>query len=218
MAKRLVIFDLDGTLLDTIGDLSAACNHLLAQRGYPLHTDEEYRLMVGNGIDRLIERALPPDVRSPETAQVLRPEFIDYYRAHIDQHTRPYPGIPELLEKLEENGVKLAVASNKYHNGTIALIERFFSQRHFAAVFGQREGVPVKPDPAAVNGILSLTGVGVFDTLYVGDSGVDMQTARNAGIESAGVLWGFRPRAELVEAGARHIADSPADIIPWVLS
>lgn len=217
MAKRLVIFDLDGTLLDTIGDLSAACNHLLAQRGYPLHTDEEYRLMVGNGIDRLIERALPPDVRSPETARVLRPEFIDYYRAHIDQHTRPYPGIPELLEKLEENGVKLAVASNKYHNGTVALITRFFPQRHFAAAFGQRDGVSVKPDPAVVYEILSLTGVDASDTLYVGDSGVDMQTARNAGVESAGVTWGFRPRAELEQSGAVHIARVPADILEIVL-
>lgn len=217
MTKRLVIFDLDGTLLDTIGDLSAACNHLLSQRGYSTHTDDQYRMMVGNGIDRLIERSLPPDVRSPETAQVLRPEFIDYYRAHIDQHTRPYAGIPELLEKLESNGVKLAVASNKYHSGTIALVERFFPRRHFAAVLGQREGVPVKPNPAAVNEILALTGIHPADALYVGDSGVDMQTARNAGIESAGVLWGFRPRAELVEAGARHIAASPADIIPWVL-
>lgn len=217
MTKRLVIFDLDGTLLDTIGDLSAACNHLLSQRGYPTHTDDQYRMMVGNGIDRLIERSLPPDVRSPETVQVLRPEFIDYYRAHIDQHTQPYAGIPELLEKLEVGGVKLAVASNKYHNGTVALVERFFPQRHFAAVLGQREGVPVKPDPAAVNEILALTGIRPADVLYVGDSGVDMQTARNAGIESAGVLWGFRHRAELVEAGARHIAASPTDIIPWVL-
>ena len=217
MTKRLVIFDLDGTLLDTIGDLSAACNHLLSQRGYPTHTDDQYRMMVGNGIDRLIERSLPPDVRSPETVQVLRPEFIDYYRAHIDQHTQPYAGIPELLEKLEVGGVKLAVASNKYHNGTVALVERFFPQRHFAAVLGQREGVPVKPDPAAVNEILALTGIRPADVLYVGDSGVDMQTARNAGIESAGVLWGFRHRAELVEAGARHIAASPADIILWVL-
>ena len=217
MTKRLVIFDLDGTLLDTIGDLSAACNHLLSQRGYPTHTDDQYRMMVGNGIDRLIERSLPPDVRSPETVQVLRPEFIDYYRAHIDQHTQPYAGIPELLEKLEVGGVKLAVASNKYHNGTVALVERFFPQRHFAAVLGQREGVPVKPDPAAVNEILALTGIRPADVLYVGDSGVDMQTARKAGIESAGVLWGFRHRAELVEAGARHIAASPADIIPCVL-
>lgn len=217
MTKRLVIFDLDGTLLDTIGDLSAACNHLLSQRGYPTHTDDQYRMMVGNGIDRLIERSLPPDVRSPETAQVLRPEFIDYYRAHIDRHTRPYAGIPELLEILEGSGVKLAVASNKYHNGTVALVERFFPRRHFAAVLGQREGVPVKPNPAAVNEILALTGIHPADALYVGDSGVDMQTAWNAGIESAGVLWGFRPRAELVEAGARHIAASPADIIPWVL-
>ena len=213
MAKKLVIFDLDGTLLDTLGDLAAACNYLMQCHGYPVHRLDEYRYMVGNGINKLIERALPESVRSPQRAAALRPGFIARYREHLCEHTRPYPGIPELLDVLSARGILTAVASNKYHEGTVALVRHFFSRHDFAAVLGQREGVPVKPDPAIVREILSRAGIAAADALYVGDSDVDMCTAANAGVESVGAPWGFRPRAELEAAGAVRMAETPADIL-----
>ena len=181
MDTGLVIFDLDGTLLNTIGDLAVACNAVLAMRGLPQHTYDEYCHFVGNGIMRLVERALPEELRTPYT--------------------------------VARRGIRIAVASNKFQAGTEKLIRLFFPGVEFAAVFGQREGVPLKPDPAVVGEILALTGVAKERVLYVGDSGVDMQTAAAAGVRSVGVTWGFRERTELEEAGARHIVDNPAKIL-----
>lgn len=205
---RLVIFDLDGTLLDTVGDLAGACDELLAARGYPGHSTEEYRRFVGNGINKLIERALPAAAASPEAAAELRPEFVRIYRSRITRSTRPYEGVAELLESLRGMGLKLAVASNKFHGGTRQLVEHFFPGVEFCAVLGQREGVPMKPDPAVVREIMDVAGVGCDEVLYVGDSGVDMQTARNAGVLAAGVTWGFRPRGELEACGADYVVES----------
>ena len=165
---RLAIFDLDGTLLNTIGDLAVSCNAVLALRGLPQHSYEDYCRFVGNGIMRLVERALPEALRTPYTVDVVRRDFVAYYLAHIDEHTFPYEGIPELLAELQRRGVRLAVASNKFQAGKV---------------------------------------------LYVGDSGVDMQTAAAAGVRSAGVTWGFRTRAELEQSGARHIVDRPAELL-----
>lgn len=218
MAKRLVIFDLDGTLLDTIGDLAEACNRVMADHGYPPHRRDEYRYMVGNGINKLIERALPPEVRTEAHALSLRAEFVAYYQAHIDRYTRPYPGIEALLEELEKRNIRIAVASNKYQRGTEALVARYFPGRHFAAVFGQRENIPVKPDPQIVRDVLAATGICREETLYIGDSGVDMQTASRAGVVSVGVAWGFRPQEELKEQGADFIARRAEDILEIVLS
>ena len=198
MDTGLVIFDLDGTLLNTIGDLAVACNAVLAMRGLPQHTYDEYCHFVGNGIMRLVERALPEELRTPYTVAAVRADFVKYYTEHIDVYTKPYEGIPELVA---------------FQAGTEKLIRLFFPGVEFAAVFGQREGVPLKPDPAVVGEILALTGVAKERVLYVGDSGVDMQTAAAAGVRSVGVTWGFRERAELEEAGARHIVDSPAGIL-----
>ncbi|CVI65352.1 MULTISPECIES: HAD family hydrolase [unclassified Alistipes] len=209
---ELVIFDLDGTLLDTIGDLAVSCNAVLAARNLPQHTYEDYCGFVGNGIMRLVERALPEPLRTPQTVADVRRDFVRYYTEHIDIHTRPYAGIPELLGELAARGVKLAVASNKFQAGTEKLVRRFFADVPFAAVLGQREGVPLKPDPAVVEEILRTTGVARAKALFVGDSGVDMQTAAAAGIRSAGVAWGFRARAELDEAGAWRIVEAPAGI------
>ena len=212
MSKRLVIFDLDGTLLDTIGDLARACNFVMRTHGWPEHDEAQYRMMVGNGINKLIERALPEHVRSAETAERLRPEFIAYYNGHIDERTVPYCGIPELLGSLSRRGVMMAVASNKYMEGTQKLIGKFFADIPFVAVLGQRAGIPVKPDPTIVNEIMQKAGVSLSDTLYVGDSGVDMLTAANAGVESVGVLWGFRHREELEQNKACHIVDTAGKI------
>ena len=210
---KLVIFDLDGTLLNTIGDLAVSCNAVLAVRGLPQHSYEEYCHFVGNGIMRLVERALPEELRTPYTVEAVRRDFVEYYLAHIDEHTVPYDGIPELLAALQQRDIRIAVASNKFQEGTEKLIGRYFPAVRFDVVFGQRPGVPLKPDPAVVGEILKLTGRTAGETLYVGDSGVDMQTAAAAGVRSVGVTWGFRDRAELEQSGAGIIVDRPDEIL-----
>ena len=213
MKTRLVIFDLDGTELENIGDLAVACNAVLALRGLPEHSYAEYCHFVGNGIMRLVERALPEPMRTPETVAAVRADFVKYYTEHIDAHTKPYAGIPELVAELVRRGVSLAVASNKFQAGTEKLVRLFFPGVAFAAVFGQRPGVSLKPSPAVVEEILTLTGTAREEVLYVGDSGVDIETAAAAGVRSAGVTWGFRDRQELVGAGAVHIVDRPAQLL-----
>lgn len=216
MNTQLVIFDLDGTLLNTIDDLAASTNYALRQHGFPEHELPAYRHFVGNGITKLIERALPESERLEATILQLREEFVDYYQQHKTILTRPYPGIPELLAQLAEQGIRLAVASNKYHQGAIELIRHYFGPDLFKIVLGQREHVPAKPDPAIVFEILQQTGTAPANALYIGDSGVDMQTARRSGITSVGVSWGFRPRQELTENGACHIADRPEEILRYL--
>lgn len=211
---ELVIFDLDGTLLNSIEDLAMSTNYALRQNGYPEHAPAQYRYFVGNGITKLIERALPEEARNTETITHIRSQFIAYYRQHKTDYTRPYPGIVQLLETLRSANIKLAVASNKYHQGTVELVHHFFHDGLFDIVLGQRESIPVKPDPAIVREILAQTQSTPEHTLYVGDSGVDMQTAANSGLTSIGVTWGFRPRQELQENNACHIVDCPEEIIP----
>lgn len=209
---RLVIFDLDGTLLNTIDDLATSANHALSHYGYPQHELKEYPFFVGNGITKLIERALPADARTDEIITKVRSEFVSYYQQHKTDFTRIYPGIHELVNALHEAGCKLAVASNKYHLGTTELIFHFFGEQLFDIVLGQRENIPPKPDPSIVYEILEKIKVSPERVLYVGDSGVDMQTAHNCGITSIGVSWGFRPEEELRTNNACHIAHSAADI------
>ena len=210
---RLVIFDLDGTLLDTIGDLAAAANHMLRLRSLGEHTYADYCRFVGNGILRLVERALPEELRTPDYVQAARADFLTYYIDHIDIETRSYAGIPELLEALAARGVTLAVASNKFQAGTEKLIRSYFPTIPFAEIFGQRAGVPLKPDPAVVEEILAACGIDRSEALYVGDSGIDIETARAAGLRSVGVTWGFRARTELEAAGADHIVTQPEAIL-----
>ncbi len=213
MNKRLVIFDLDGTLLNTIGDLAAATNAVMRAHGYPEHDLTAYRRFVGNGVSKLIERALPAELRDPAHIKTLLQEFLVHYQAHIDEQTEPYDGIPELLAELTARKIATAVASNKFHAGTVRLIARFFPEIPFIAVLGQREGIPIKPDPTVVQEILRKADLSTEAVLYVGDSGVDMQTARNAAVESVGVTWGFRSREELLENGACHLVSHPAEIV-----
>ncbi len=214
--KHLVIFDLDGTLLNTIADLGAATNYALRNSGYPEHSISAYPMFVGNGVTRLIERALPEDERSPENVTALREKFREYYDEHLADATVPYPGIPEMLHELNDMGVKMAVASNKYQNAVETLIQRFFPDIPWAAVEGQKEGVPVKPDPSIVFEILGKVPTRKSKVLYVGDSGVDMETARRACVDSCGVTWGFRPLKELKEPHADNITDTPDGIIKIV--
>lgn len=210
--KKLVIFDLDGTLLNTIADLAQSTNHALAELGYPVHDEDSYRQRVGNGINKLFERALPEGEKTEENVLRMRQAFIPYYNIHNADRSLPYPGIPALLQHLQQKGIRLAVASNKYQAATSKLIAHYFPDINFAAVLGQRDGIPVKPDPAIVHDILRVCPVPPADVLYVGDSAVDMQTAINARVTSCGVTWGFRPRAELEALCPDHIVDRAEDI------
>lgn len=218
MAVKLVIFDLDGTLLNTIGDLAEAANEMLRLRNLPQHDYPTYCTFVGNGIMRLVERALPEELRTAEYVAAARQDFLDYYINHIDRKTCPYAGIPELLGELQRRGIRLAVASNKFQAGTEKLIRSYFPEIRFEVVFGQRPDVPLKPDPAVVEEILSMTGVAREEVLYVGDSGVDILTAHAAGVRSVGVSWGFRKREELLDAQADRIVDSAEEILGEVES
>ena len=216
MATKLVIFDLDGTLLNTIGDLAEAADHMLALRDLPRHDYAAYCSFVGNGIMRLVERALPEELRTAEYVAAARQDFLAYYIDHIDEKTTPYPGIVELLEQLQAAGIRLAVASNKFQSGSEKLIRSFFPEIRFEVVFGQRPEVALKPDPAVVEEILALTGVAREEVLYVGDSGVDMQTAHAARVRSVGVSWGFRSRAELEQNDPDYIVDRAEEILRYV--
>lgn len=214
--KKLVIFDLDGTLLNTIADLANSTNYALNKLGFPTHKTEKYHLMVGNGINKLFERALPEGEKTEENVLRVRKEFIPYYNEHNADFSSPYPGVPELLNHLQAKGIQIAVASNKYQLATEKLIASYFPEIRFSAVFGQREGIKVKPDPAIIYDILSIVKVEKKEVLYAGDSGVDMQTAANAGVAACGVTWGFRPRTELEQYHPALIVDSAEAIKTFI--
>lgn len=214
--KKLVIFDLDGTLLNTISDLAHAANHALRECGYPVHDISTYPFYVGNGVGRLLERVLPPEHRDADTVARVREIFQDYYDTHLWEHTEPYPGIVDLLAELAGRKVKLAVCSNKYQRATSELVAHFFPRMPFEAVHGMRPDVPAKPDPSIVFNVLTDVPTPKADVIYVGDSGVDMETARRACVDSVGVTWGFRPVSELRQFYARHIISAPLDLLPLV--
>lgn len=211
--KKLVIFDLDGTLLNTIEDLGQAVNHALQKNGFATHTMASYPFFVGNGVRKLITRVLPEDHRDSRTVDTLLKDFKEYYDEHNCDFTKPYSGIYELLLDLRDAGVKMAVASNKYQAAVTRIIGHYFPDIDFVAVEGQIEGRNVKPDPSIVFSVLAQAGVPKAEVLYVGDSGVDMETARRACVESVGVTWGFRPEKELVESYAGCIVSNPQDIL-----
>ena len=216
--KKLVIFDLDGTLLNTIADLACATNHALTCCGFPTHETDEYCHFVGRGINNLFRSALPETERTDENVLRMRAAFLPYYNEHNAENSKPYEGITKVLEELHNAGLSLAVASNKYQQATEKLIRFFFPSISFCAVLGQREGVPIKPDPSIVHLILETAGVSASEALYVGDSGIDMQTAANAHVDSVGVTWGFRSAEELRANGAKQLAHTPDDILRIALS
>lgn len=214
---QAVIFDLDGTLLDTLGDLTAACRHVCARRGWPDVGPEQVRRMVGNGMARLVERFTPEQLRSPETLASALEEFMAYYGAHQADRTAPYPGAVEAVAALRAAGVKTAILSNKADALSVSLAARCFGDA-FELVRGKRDGVPAKPDPAPTREVLRLLGVRPEDALYVGDSDVDVLTGHNAGLAVCGATWGFRGREELERAGADFLADSMAELAALVLA
>ena len=218
MKYDIVIFDLDGTLLNTIGDLAASVDYVMRSRNLPEHTDAEYRQMVGGGIKRLVERALPEALAANESyVDECVTQFRRYYVDNIDRHTVPYDGMCELLRDLQRAGVKLAVASNKFQHGTDRLVSKFFGDIDFVAIEGNREGAPLKPDPQIVTGILSRVGIAPERAVMIGDSGIDIRTAQAAGIDSIGVAWGFRFAEELFEAGAKRVVSEVDELRRYLL-
>ena len=212
--KDLVIFDLDGTLLNTIADLGGSCNYALRTMGYAEHPVAAYNYMVGNGVRKLLERA-NPDVDA-SGVDVLLKHFRRHYDEHCTDHTAPNPGIPALLRELTDKGVAVAVATNKYQSAAEKIIRHFFPDIPFVAVLGQTDERPAKPDPSIDFAILLDHPTPKARVLHVGDSAVDIETARRACVESVGVSWGFRPVSELRRAFADHVVSSPAEILKYV--
>jgi len=212
---KFVIFDLDGTLLNTLSDLAEAGNHTLRKMGFPTHETDKYRYFVGNGIPKLIERMLPLN-SSDETKKEALKIFREYYNVHKEDFTKPYDGIIEMLEKIKEKGIKTAVVTNKAHEFADKMIKKYFGNL-IDFVYGNVDGVPQKPDPYWVLKAIKNCNVEKEDVLYVGDSGVDMETAINAGVNSCGVLWGFRDYEELKNKGAKLICSDCDELVKLIL-
>lgn len=212
-----IVFDLDGTLLNTIDDLADAGNWVCRNHGWPTHTVAEYKYFVGNGMVRLAERFSPEGQRTPEGIRAILEEFMLYYNTHKEDKTAPYPGVRELLGRLKEEGVAMAVLSNKAHSLVPGIVEGYFPGV-FRHIQGAVEGVPTKPDPTLLHSLMEKMGAAPAVTLFVGDSNVDIRTAQNGGIISCGVLWGFRSRAELEAEGADFIVGSTQALAELILS
>lgn len=213
---RCVIFDLDGTLLDTADDLTAAGNAVCRHNGWPEVSRDELIAMVGNGNRVLIQRLSPPEAREGEKLEESIRVFREYYDAHCADRTVPYPGIAEAMRALKDAGVKIGVLSNKWQLFTETLIERFFPGLA-DIVRGKQDGIPTKPDPTSVRIALRDLGCEAAEAAFVGDSSVDVETARNAGMTACAVSWGFRSRGSLEAAGPDHIADSAEEMLDWLL-
>ena len=213
MSITTILFDLDGTLIDTREDIANACNHALEQCGFPTHALDEYNMLVGRGIDNLFRGALPEGSRDEAMVSKMRSIFVPYYNEHKCDFTRPYEGIIEALEELHEKGLKFAVASNKYQEGTEQLVEKFFGKYEFVRILGQRDGKPIKPDPLIVSEAMEgMPGIKPDEVVYCGDSDVDMQTGLGAGVRTIGVTWGFRTREELMSYSPHALIDHPREI------
>lgn len=213
MSYRGVLFDLDGTLLDTLQDLADSVNRMLAARGLPIHPLDAYRYFVGDGARNLVTRALPADLRDAATVTQALADYQRDYGLHWADATRPYDGIPELLDELTARGMAIAVLSNKPHVFTEKCVAHFLGRWTFKAVLGQRDRVPHKPDPAGALEAAKIMNLAPSQVLYVGDTATDMQTARAAGMFPLGVTWGFRPESELRENGASAIAHHPSGVL-----
>jgi phosphoglycolate phosphatase len=208
-----VLFDLDGTLLDTLEDLAASMNRVLAAHGWPPRRLDEYRYFVGRGVEELVRSAVPPETE-PGAIDGLVAEMAREYRQGWALRTRPYPQIPELLDALSAGGLKLAVLSNKLEECTLRMVAHFLSRWRFAAVVGASARFPRKPDPAAALAIAAQLDLRPEEFLYLGDTSIDVCTALAAGMHPVGVLWGFRGADELRGAGARHLIGRPLDLLP----
>lgn len=214
MTISAVIFDLDGTLLDTLADLGGAVNRVLAERGFPTHPMEAFRWFIGDGSRLLMTRALPADQRAPEVIEGCLTALLADYNQNWHDQTRPYEGIEALLATLADQGRGMAVVTNKPHQFTGQMVSHYFPRAPFRAVLGQQEGIAKKPDPVQALAAAKAMGTPPEACLFLGDSGVDMETARRAGMLGVGAAWGFRTVDELRGAGARHIIGHPLELLP----
>ena len=217
MKFNLVLFDLDGTLLDTLQDLGDAVNFAMSSHGFPTHTLDEFRFMVGNGVRKLVRRAMPDEYKSDESLhQECLDQFTTYYKNHLIVNTKPYDGIPQLVRDLQDKGIEVVVASNKFQEGAETLINHFFPT--IRTIVGDRPGLPLKPDPAMIDIILEKYGNNAAQrehTALVGDAVTDVQAAAAAGITGIGVSWGLRPVSALLEIG--HDPELIARDVPHLL-
>jgi len=216
MEHKAVIFDMDGTLLDTLEDLANAMNKTLEDRGFPTHPVKAYRYFVGNGVAKIIERTLPPEKQNKALMGDCLEAFLEKYHQNWNKKTRLYDGIPELLDALAAKEFPMAVFTNKPQHFAELCIKEYLSNWKFEAVFGQREGHPMKPDPSVPEEIALMLNVLPEQFLYLGDSDADMKTAVNANMLPVGALWGFRSEKELRESGAAAVIHHPTDLLEWV--
>lgn len=214
MRYKIVIFDMDGTILNTLLDLQNSCNYALKKHGFPERTYDEVRMFVGNGIPKLISRALPAGI-DEETHKAVLKTFMEYYEVHCADSTCAYEGINELLSILKENGIALAVNTNKAQDAAVILADKYFNN-YFDYVIGAVNEREKKPAPDGVEFVLEKTGFNKEDAVYIGDSDVDYMTAKNSGIDFIGCDWGFRGEAFLREQGARKIVKKPIEIISLI--
>lgn len=210
-----IIFDLDGTLLNTLGDLRNGVNHALSEMGAPLRTTDEVRRFIGNGVAKLIQRAMPEGT-SKEDAEIALGKFRAYYNTHLNVETVPYPGVMELLRALKEKGIGIYVNSNKYDAAVKELCKSHFGDLVIEAL-GESADVPKKPSPVGAEMLVKMSGLPKENVLYVGDSSVDMETAANAGLDAAWVSWGFRTREEMGKDAPENFFDSAEDLLKFIL-
>ncbi len=215
VSVKAVIFDLDGTLLNTYRDIANAVNFALYENGFPVHKPEMFKIFTGNGTDKMITRALPENHRDEVTLKKVRDIYCKYYDAHSGECTHPYEGIPELLDELKKRGIKIAVVSNKIEFMTQSVIKEYFGDS-FDFVTGQCDGIIPKPDTSMVIKAIKAMGVMSSECLYVGDTDVDAQTGKNAGLYTIGVLWGFRNKEELLNNGADTVIEKPCEILKFI--
>lgn len=210
---KAVVFDLDGTLLDTIKDIANAMNLVLSRYNFPVHDLNSYRFFIGSGIAKLVERALPSDISESAKYPKLVEEFLEEYALHLDKFTAPYEGIVELLDELTKLGVPLAILSNKADEFMDEVVSNYFSRWSFSVVFGARYGMPTKPDPYSAFEIAEIMKLQPSEMVYLGDSDIDMQTAVNAGMYGVGAAWGFRSAEELSANGANLVIQHPSELL-----
>jgi len=213
MPFKAVVFDLDGTLIDTLEDLGNAMNRILMERGLPTHNMDAYRHFIGDGVAMLVTRALPEEKRNDDSISVYSEAFRQEYSKNWNVMTKPYDSVPEMLDALKLGGLKMSILSNKPHDFTELCVSELLPNWNFDVVIGQRDSVPLKPDPTSALEIAEFLNIPPVDFLYLGDTDIDMKTAIAAGMFPAGVLWGFRSAEELQEGGARALIQSPMEIM-----
>ncbi|MCX5863643.1 MAG: HAD family hydrolase [Deltaproteobacteria bacterium] len=212
--RKCVLFDLDGTLVDSLADLADSMNRVLTRQGFSPHPIQAYRYFVGNGITKLVQRALPAEAQQQDIIQDCVQKMRQEYAMHWADTTRPYPGIAELLDTLAIRGIQMAILSNKPDELTQEVVRTLLPDWDFATIAGARETIPKKPDPAGALRIANLLHLEPADFLYLGDTNTDMQTARGARMFAIGALWGFRTAGELKEHGAQALLTVPMELCP----